>query len=101
MSEIVPRASSYPAGNMRMLLQPVTFALACFTRYHCLQSTCCLVLQGRYSEAEPLYRRSLDIRERSLGPEHPDVAQSLNDQAELLRAQVIIAREVWDVSRAT
>ena len=27
--------------------------------------------QGRYVEAEPLYRRSLAIREKALGPEHP------------------------------
>ena len=27
--------------------------------------------QGRYAEAEPLYKRALAIRERALGPEHP------------------------------
>ena len=30
--------------------------------------------QGRYAEAEPLYKRALAIREKALGPEHPDVA---------------------------
>ena len=30
--------------------------------------------QGRYAEAEPLYKRSLAIREKALGPDHPDVA---------------------------
>ncbi len=34
--------------------------------------------QGRYAEAEPLYKRALSIREKALGLEHPDVAQSLN-----------------------
>ena len=29
--------------------------------------------QGRYAEAEPLYKRALAIREKALGPEHPDV----------------------------
>ena len=29
--------------------------------------------QGRYAEAEPLYQRALAIREKALGPEHPDV----------------------------
>jgi len=29
--------------------------------------------QDRYAEAEPLYNRSLAIREKALGPEHPDV----------------------------
>ena len=27
--------------------------------------------QGRYDEAEPLYRRALDTYERVLGPDHP------------------------------
>ncbi len=37
--------------------------------------------QGRYAEAEPLYRRSLAIREKALGPDHPDTAVSLNNLA--------------------
>ena len=41
--------------------------------------------QGKYAEAEPLYRRALGIREKALGPEHPDVATSLNNLAELYR----------------
>jgi tetratricopeptide (TPR) repeat protein len=33
--------------------------------------------QGRYAEAEPLYKRSLAIYEKApLGPDHPDVASS-------------------------
>ncbi len=40
-----------------------------------------------YSEAEPMYRRALEIREKSLGKDHPDVATSLNNLAELYRAQ--------------
>ena len=43
--------------------------------------------QGRYGEAEPLYRRSLAIWEKALGPEHPDVATSLNNLALLYDAQ--------------
>ena len=43
--------------------------------------------QGKYAEAEPLYRRSLVIREKALGAEHPDVAESLNDLALLYWAQ--------------
>ena len=41
---------------------------------------------GRYAEAEPLYRRSLEIREKQLGRDHPDVATSLNNLANLYRA---------------
>ncbi|HEY9910208.1 MAG TPA: tetratricopeptide repeat protein [Thermosynechococcaceae cyanobacterium] len=40
-------------------------------------------VQGRYAEAEPLYRRSLSIREQQLGENHPSVATSLNDLAAL------------------
>jgi tetratricopeptide (TPR) repeat protein len=32
-------------------------------------------------------QQALTIREKALGPEHPDVAQSLNNLAELYRAQ--------------
>ena len=41
---------------------------------------------GRYAEAEPLYKRALAIREKVLGPEHPDTADSLKSYAALLRA---------------
>jgi tetratricopeptide (TPR) repeat protein len=35
--------------------------------------------QGKYDEAEPFYRRALAIREKELGPDHPDIASSLNN----------------------
>ena len=37
--------------------------------------------------AEPFYRRALAIREKALGPEHPDTATSLNNLAGLLHAE--------------
>ena len=43
-----------------------------------------LYSKGDYAGAEPLYRRALAIREKALGPEHPDTAQILNNLAELL-----------------
>ncbi len=43
--------------------------------------------QSRYAEAEPLYKRSLAIREKTLGLEHPAVATSLNNLATLYHAQ--------------
>jgi tetratricopeptide (TPR) repeat protein len=46
-----------------------------------------LTERARYAEAEPLYQRALRIWEKALGPEHPDVATSLNNLAELCRAQ--------------
>ena len=30
--------------------------------------------KARYADAEPLYKRSLAINEKALGPDHPDVA---------------------------
>ena len=41
--------------------------------------------QGRYAEAEPLHERSLAIPGETLGPDHPDVATSLENYAALLR----------------
>ena len=43
--------------------------------------------QGQYADAEPLYRRSLVIRERCLGAGNLDVAQSLNNLALLYSTQ--------------
>jgi tetratricopeptide (TPR) repeat protein len=43
--------------------------------------------RGRYEESEPLFKRSLAICEKALGPEHPDTATSINNLAELYRAQ--------------
>ena len=38
---------------------------------------------GRYSDAVPIARKALEIRERTLGPVAPDTATSLNNLAEL------------------
>jgi CHAT domain-containing protein/Flp pilus assembly protein TadD len=43
--------------------------------------------QGRYSEAIPLAQRALAILEKARGPDHPDVANSLNNLARLYSAQ--------------
>ena len=43
-----------------------------------------LETKGDYGEAEPPLRRALAIREKALGPDHPDVATSLNNLAGLL-----------------
>ena len=41
--------------------------------------------QGKYAHAEPLNKRSLAIVEKTLGPDHPNVATTLENFAELLR----------------
>ena len=48
-----------------------------------------LANQGKYDDAEPLYKRALVIREETLSPRHPDVATSLNNLASLLNSQVM------------
>lgn len=45
-------------------------------------------MQGQYAEAEPLYERSQAIREKVLGLDHPDVAESVINWAGLLARQV-------------
>ena len=42
--------------------------------------------QGKHAEAESLFKRALTIREKSLGPEHPKVAATLENYAALLWA---------------
>lgn len=44
--------------------------------------------QGKLDEADPLYLRSIEIQEKTLGPDHPELAFSLNNRAGLLQAQV-------------
>jgi CHAT domain-containing protein/Tfp pilus assembly protein PilF len=39
--------------------------------------------EGRFAEAETLYKRALAIREKALAPDHPDVATGLNNLAAL------------------
>ncbi|CAN0356259.1 unnamed protein product, partial [Ectocarpus fasciculatus] len=44
--------------------------------------------QGKYQEADPLYLRAIEIGERTLGADHPDLATRLNNRAGLLEKQV-------------
>ena len=46
-----------------------------------------LYQQGRYAEAAKVAEEALTVAEKTFGPEHPDVATSLNNLAELYRAQ--------------
>lgn len=54
-----------------------------------------LTLQGKFNEAEPLYRRALAISENALGPDHPIVATTLKKWAGLLENQVRPRRVFW------
>ena len=43
--------------------------------------------QGKDRDAESFYRRSIEIKERTLGSDHADVATSLNNLAVFLASQ--------------
>ena len=43
--------------------------------------------QARYAEAEPLMKRALAIKEKTLGADHPEVALCLNNLGELYRME--------------
>jgi tetratricopeptide (TPR) repeat protein len=43
--------------------------------------------QGKYAEAEPLYKRALAMMEKALGPDHKEVTKIRNNLAALHRAQ--------------
>lgn len=52
------------------------------------QSPCTILAQGKFSEAELLYKQSLGILEKMLGTENLDVAAILSNMAGLLEKQV-------------
>jgi tetratricopeptide (TPR) repeat protein len=43
-------------------------------------------VQGKYTQAAPFYQHALMLREQTLGPNHPQVAEVLEPYAALLRA---------------
>ncbi|CAN0128613.1 unnamed protein product, partial [Pylaiella littoralis] len=42
-----------------------------------------LALQGKFDEADRLYRRAFEIQEKAFGPDHPDVAVTLANRVVL------------------
>ena len=63
--------------------------------------------QGAYAKAEPLFARALEIREKALGPMHPQTAYSLNNlgflyfrQAAYAKAEPLLVRAVEVRERA-
>jgi len=45
----------------------------------------CLRQQGRYADAEPLYKRAITAKEKQVGMKHMDLAILLENYAKLLR----------------
>ena len=83
------------AGKNSILLSLVKSALRLITGYigrtaradYQIPTPIVLIGIRGYAAAEPLYERSLAIREKTLGPNHPDVAASLNNLAALYQAE--------------
>jgi len=48
--------------------------------------------EGRNTDAEPRYKQSLAIREKTLGPDHPEVAQSLGNLADVYVRKAVTKR---------
>ena len=71
-------------NNRAMLLREI------FLRIQCLHHNqyIFITFQGKLDAAGPLYDRSLAIRKKALGPDHPAVATVLNNRAGLLASQV-------------
>ena len=63
-------------------------AFTAWTSIHSLTTAHSHSFQEKNEEAWPLFERSLGIREKALGPGHPDVADVLDNQAWVLTEQV-------------
>lgn len=46
-----------------------------------------LIQQGKYEQAEHLFRQTLELREKVLGLEHPDTLKSMNSLGKILRVR--------------
>lgn len=84
---IVPAVAVATDGSASSLQRSRSDELAEAKRLHDQAIT--LYRAGKYDEAIPLAERALAIREKALGPDHPDVATSLDNLAGLLRLYAI------------
>ncbi|HNM52473.1 MAG TPA: tetratricopeptide repeat protein, partial [Candidatus Obscuribacter sp.] len=73
-SEALTKAEKFGAEDVRVATTLNNLALVCET-------------QGKYVEAEPLYKRALAIYEKVRGAEHPDLATAMNNLALVYEAQ--------------
>ena len=55
-------------------------------------------LQGKYEDALVRYEQALKIVKKTLGPEHPHVASTLNNMAEVYRAQVRLLVDFFSIT---
>src|SRR6266545_1569169 len=80
-----PKLNGAPAGSYEILIEELRAATDTDRALHDARKQFeeALKLQraGKYDEALPLAERALEIRERLLGTEHPDVAAAINSLA--------------------
>lgn len=50
-----------------------------------------LAFQGKYAQADPAYLEAIEIQQQTLGPDHADLATTLNGRALLFKSQVRFA----------
>ena len=82
----MPRPSRSIGGRSRSTKRPSARIIPTLRReYNNLAFL--LQNQGKYAEAEPLFRRAIEISEKALGKEHPTVATDYNNLAVLLQDQ--------------
>ena len=75
------RRSLRPASRRDLASTTATTAAPSTTLRSCTSS------QGKYADAEGLYKRALTIQEKALGTSHPDVAQALGSLAVVYELQ--------------
>lgn len=77
MAERLLAAALSEAEDYGKLEQRLLFAVHSLAAIYCTQR--------KYADAERLYWRGLETREKILGPDHPDVADSLQRLSVILR----------------
>ena len=85
---------------LALALCPIAFAQSLDEVSTINQRVAQLYQQGKFSEAVPLAKRLLAIRENAFGPNHPDVAISLNDLGMLSKHQGLYAEAEPPYKRA-
>ena len=82
------------APLMALVLSLSSTALAQEARWKALHNQAkALNQQGKYREALPVAKEALNVAENTFGPDHPNVAISINELALLYKAQGGYAQE--------
>ena len=84
-----------------LLATPLAFAQSAFIQWDILnQEARELYRTGNYDRAVVVAKKALEVAEKNFGPNHPDVAKSLNSLARLYKTQAQYAQAEPLVERA-